>query len=66
MTRKERTQIQEAMRLFATNDGYAEGLRILRVLTGGPVETPLERAVRTATCVDIKDVRPGPFKFPTD
>lgn len=66
MTRREREKVLEAMRLFRTDDGYEEAMRILRVLTGGPVETPLEKAVRTATSVKVQDVKPGPFKFPTD
>ena len=66
MTRREREQIREAMRLFCTDDGFEAAYRILRVLTGGPAETKAERIIREAKFVDVKDVKPGPWKFPTD
>lgn len=65
MTRKEREKIREAMRLLCTDDGFEDAMRILRVVTGGPAETTLEKALRTATNVRVQDVKPGPFKFPT-
>jgi len=53
VTAKERERILEAMRLFRTDDGYAEAMRILRVLSGGPVETEFERTVREAPSAPV-------------
>lgn len=53
MTKKERARLVEAMRLFRTNDGYAEAMRILRVLAGGPEETAFEKTVREAGSVPV-------------
>jgi hypothetical protein len=55
MTKRERDQLLEAMRLFRTDDGYAEAMRILRVLTGGPEETAFEKTVREASSVAVSD-----------
>jgi hypothetical protein len=55
VTKTERQQILEAMRLFRTNDGYGEAMRILRVLTGGPKETPFEKTVREAKSVPVSE-----------
>lgn len=56
MTKRERAQIQEAMRLFGTNDGYEEAMRILRIVTGGPKETALEKFAREAKSVSVTDL----------
>ena len=62
MTKQERTRILEAMRLFRTNDGYGEAMRILRVLAGGPAETVFEKAVREADSVPVTQLFTKPKK----
>lgn len=54
MTKKEIKQVEEAMRLFRTDDGFLPAMRILRVLTGGPEETHYEKSLREAHLVEVR------------
>jgi hypothetical protein len=62
MTWQERAQIREAMRLFATDDGYDRAMRLLRVLAGGPKETTREKQIREAGSVKVTDLFNNKFK----
>lgn len=65
MTKRERQRLTEAMRLFRTDDGYGEAMRILRVLAGGPAETEAERIIREAEAVPVTAVpSSSTFKLP--
>jgi len=52
----ERAQIVEAMRLFGTDDGYEQAMRLLRIAIGGPKETAFEKTIREAGSVSVTEI----------